>query len=90
VIGIVLFALPLAIAGVRQGIKMQALEDFTVLTKSTLPFVRTSMVGVLLIFVGHLLLLANLVRLSIRYYRMHFAPLYAEVTAELKPAEVKP
>ena len=41
-------------------------------------------------FAGHLLLLVNLVRLSLRYYRTHFAPLYAEATAELKPAEVKP
>jgi cytochrome c oxidase cbb3-type subunit I len=90
-LGIILSVVPLAIGGLLQGSKLlQAPVDFMTLTKSVLPYVRTAMTGEWLIFFGHLLLLVNLLRLSVGYFRTHFLPLYADVTQELKPAEVKP
>jgi len=35
------------------------------------------------------LLAVNIIALSVRYYRTHFAPVYAAATTELKPAEAR-
>jgi hypothetical protein len=53
-------------------------------------FLRISTTGEVLILLGHLLFLANLTGLSVRYYRIHFLPVYRDAVAPLKPAEVKP
>jgi cytochrome c oxidase cbb3-type subunit I len=88
--GIVLIVLPLAVGGIIQGFKLDGQAPFLEVTKTTLHFLRVSTLGELLVLVGHLLLLGNIAALSVRYYRTHFLPAYAEATAELKPAEVKP
>lgn len=89
--GIMLIVIPLAIAGVLQGMKLSgAPVVFTDVTKATLIWLRISTTGEIFILVGHLLLAVNLIGLSARYYRTHFLPAYAAATAELKPAEVKP
>jgi len=88
--GTILIAAPLAIGGVLQGIKLNnPAIPFMDIAKGTLMFLRTETLGELLLFAGHLLLAINLVRLSVRYYQTHFKPLYADMTAELNPAEVK-
>ena len=88
--GILLLAVPLAIGGIVQGGKLNhpAIAPVDV-AKATLPFLRASSTGEVLILLGHLLLAFNIIALSVRYYRTHFAPLYAEATAELKPVEVE-
>jgi cytochrome c oxidase cbb3-type subunit 1 len=89
--GIILVVAPLAIGGVLQGLKLNHPEiPFVDLTKATLPFLRASTTGELLIALGHLLFAMNLARLVFRLARTHLAPAYAAATAELKPAEVKP
>jgi cytochrome c oxidase cbb3-type subunit I len=89
-LGILLFAIPLAIAGVVQGIKLNNPQiAFIDVAKSTLPFLRASTMGELLILVGNLILLGNLTALLIRYARTHFAPVCVDAVAELKPTEVK-
>lgn len=90
-IGIILFVLPLAIGGIIEGVKwndpsVPAVE----VAKLSLNFLRISTIGELLVLVGQLLLLANLIGLSVRYYRANFAPFVADATAPLKQAEVKP
>jgi len=90
-IGIVVIAISLAIGGIVQGFDWHDLKMTNVeVAKSQLNFLRISTLGELLILIGNLLLLGNLIGLSVRYYKTHFVPVYREVTAELKPAEVKP
>lgn len=89
--GIALMVLPLAIGGVLQGTRLnQPAIAVTAIAKSSVHFLRLASVGELLLLLGHLLLLANLIRLVARYARAHFGPVYAAATVELKPAEVKP
>jgi cytochrome c oxidase cbb3-type subunit 1 len=89
--GIVLFTLPLAIGGVLQGLKLNDPQiAFIDVAKSTMMFLRISTTGEVLILLGHLLFLANLTGLSVRYYRIHFLPVYRDAVAPMKPAEVKP
>jgi cytochrome c oxidase cbb3-type subunit 1 len=90
VAGVVLLVLPLAVGGILQGMKLSAQVEFMQLAKETLPFLRISTLGDLLLLVGQFLLAANIISLSIRYYRTHFLPVYQEATAELKPAEARP
>jgi cytochrome c oxidase cbb3-type subunit 1 len=89
--GIVLFALPLAIGGVVQGLKLNdPTIAFNVLTKSTVNFLRISTLGDTCILIGSLFFVVNLTGLSVRYYRTHFLPAYRDAVTPLKPAEVKP
>ena len=90
-IGILLSALPLAVGGILQGLKLNdAGTGFVELTKGTLPFLRASTLGDLLMMIGNLLLAVNFVRLSVRFGRARLAPFCASFAADLKPAEVKP
>ena len=89
--GIVLSAAPLAIGGILQGLKLnEAHILFVELTKSTLPFLRASTTGDLLMMVGNLLLAVNVVRLWAQFGQARLAPLCALFAADLKAAEVKP
>jgi hypothetical protein len=76
---------------VLQGIRLNypANTDFVALSRSTLVYLRISTVGELLLLAGHLLLVANLVRLSVRFWRVYLVAAFAAATTELKPAEVK-
>jgi len=90
-LGIVLIVLPLAIGGLVQGFHWANVNKSNVdVAKGALMFLRVSTLGELLILVGNLMLLGNLIGLSVRYYKIHFVPVYKDATAELKPAEVKP
>jgi cytochrome c oxidase cbb3-type subunit 1 len=89
--GVSCFVVPLAIGGVQEGIRWDNPTNPAVdVAKGTLVFFRISTLGEMLILIGHVLLLVNLVRLSVRYYRTHFVPVYRDATAELTAAEVKP
>lgn len=89
--GIVLIVLPLAIGGLIEGFNWHNAKMSNVdVAKSALNFLRVSTLGELLILVGNLMLLGNLIGLSVRYYKLHFVPVYEEATADLKPVGAKP
>ncbi|HEY2083145.1 MAG TPA: cbb3-type cytochrome c oxidase subunit I [Verrucomicrobiae bacterium] len=90
-IGIILIVLPLAIGGVVEGFNWHNLKMTNVdVAKNALNFLRVSTLGEVLILLGNLMLLGNLIALSVRYYKIHFVPVYRDATATLKPAEAKP
>lgn len=89
--GILVFALPLAIGGIIEGIKINnPAIPFPELSHATLVWLRVSTIGELAILLGHLLLAGNIALLSLFYVRTHFVPVLQEAVAALKPAEVKP
>ena len=55
-----------------------------------MPFLRASTMGDLLMALGHLMFLANLAGLVIRFYRARAVSAWAAATAEIKPAEATP
>jgi len=89
--GVILIAVPLLIGGVVEGFNLKnvKMSDLDV-AKNAANFVRITAIGEILILLGNLMLLANLIGLSVRYYKMHFVPVYKGALAEVKPAEVKP
>jgi len=89
--GSLLVVVPLAAGGIVQGFKLQdANIPFSDVAHSTLPFLRASTTGDLLIALGHLMFLGNLAGLVVRYYRARAVSAWAAATAEIKPAEVSP
>jgi len=83
-IGAVLIALPLGIGGIVQGFKLQdAALPFADVVKATLPFLRASTMGDLLILLGHLIFLMNLGSLAWKFYRSRALSAYAVVTADM-------
>jgi len=88
VAGVLLFVLPLAIGGIVQGVRLQNADiPFTDIAKGTLPFLRVSTMGDLLVAVGHVLFLANLGGLAFQFYRARAVSAWAAATAETKVAE---
>jgi len=91
-LGIVLLAAPLAVAGVIEGLKLRSPDNaFMDVVKATLPCLRISTVGDLLMALGHAAFLANLAGLAARFYRVRAASVFSALTVDLhKPAEAKP
>ena len=89
--GVVLLVVPLAIAGVRETLELSDAQlSFVSISRSTLPFLRVSTIGDLLLALGHLFFAANLIGLVVRFYRAKAAAVYAVATADLfKTAEAK-
>jgi cytochrome c oxidase cbb3-type subunit 1 len=91
VAGIAFLALPLVAGSVVQGRKLNDPGiDIIPLTQATLPFLRVSTVGELLILLGNLFFALNLFGLTTRFGLLHLPRAYETVTADLKTAEVKP
>ena len=89
--GALLFVVPLAVGGIAQGLKLQQPDiPFTDVAKGTLPFLRASTMGDLLMGLGHLVFLANLGGLVLGFYRARAVAAWAEATAEIKTAEARP
>ena len=90
--GIAFIVLPLALGGMVQAVKMHNPNlPFLEVIKSTLPFLRASTLGDLLLFGGHVLFLSNVAGLVVRFSRAPVTTAYAAMTAELfKVAEEKP
>jgi hypothetical protein len=64
--------------------------SFLSIAKATLPFLRVSTMGDLLLALGHFLFLANLSGLIFGFYRRQATVAYAAVTADLfKRVEAK-
>jgi cytochrome c oxidase cbb3-type subunit 1 len=87
-LGIVIYAVPLAIGGVSQGSALNlGTGVFFEIMRSTLTFLRASTTGDLLMAVGHLIFLLNLVGVLARVGK---AALREACAANLKGAEVTP
>jgi cytochrome c oxidase cbb3-type subunit 1 len=87
--GVVLIVLPLAIGGVAQGMKLNhASIPFIDVTAATLPYLRVSTMGDVLIFIGHLLFLSNLLAVTVRVVRAWATPRYRSVMMEPSAGEV--
>jgi cytochrome c oxidase cbb3-type subunit 1 len=94
--GVILVTVPLALGGFLQGLNfLDANIPFLAVVKSTVPFLRWSTIGDLLIAVGHVLLVLNLAGLVVAVYRTRALAAYATATEDLfsppqpKPAEAK-
>jgi cytochrome c oxidase cbb3-type subunit 1 len=90
--GLIFGILPLALGGIVEAMNLQDSNvAFIDVMKQTLPFLRVSTMGDLLIAFGHVLFLVNLIGLARRFYRPRATAAYAEATADLfKPAGAKP
>jgi cytochrome c oxidase cbb3-type subunit 1 len=89
-VGGLIIVLSLILAGITEALKLQdSANVFLDIFKATLPFLRLSTVGNLLLLLGHFILLGNLIALAVRYYRARAAAIYSTVTMPLKHAEVK-
>jgi cytochrome c oxidase cbb3-type subunit 1 len=82
VLGLMLFVLPLAVGGVLEGRAMNdARIAFMDASKVSLPFLRVSITGDLLMAAGHLLLAVNLCGLLARCAWARWAPVVRSWTA---------
>jgi cytochrome c oxidase cbb3-type subunit I len=90
-VGVVLVAVPLAIAGVAETMLLQNPEvTFLSVAQSALAFLRASTLGDVFLVLSQGLFLANLAGLVVRFYRARAAVVYAAATADLYPRrEVK-
>jgi cytochrome c oxidase cbb3-type subunit 1 len=89
--GVLLFVVPLAVGGIVQGLRLQHADiAFTDIAKGTLPFLRVSTMGDLLMALGHLMFLTNLAGLVLQFYRARAVSAWKEATAEIQPAEARP
>ena len=85
-LGVALIVVPLVIGGVLEGFNWRNVKKADVdVALNALMFLRISTLGEVLILLGNLMLLANLVGLSVRYYKIHFVPVYKGALAEVKP-----
>ena len=88
-IGVLLIVIPLAIAGIVQGLKLsQPAIPFVDLTLSILPYLRVSTLGDVLILMGHLLFLLNLILMAVGVLCAWGRPRYRAVMMEPGSVEV--
>jgi cytochrome c oxidase cbb3-type subunit 1 len=89
--GVLFIVISLAIGGVAQGVKLNhASIPFIDVTAATLPYLRVSTMGDVLIFVGHLLFLSNLLIVAGRVLRAWGTPRYQSVMMEPSAGKVGP
>ena len=89
--GVLLFVVPLAVGGIVQGLKLQHADvAFTDIAKGTLPFLRVSTIGDLLMALGHCHVLREPGRAGVPVLSCPRAvSAWAEATAEIKTAEAR-
>jgi cytochrome c oxidase cbb3-type subunit I len=89
-LGIILFVASLAIGGIEQGIKLQdASVPFADSTKTVLPFLRASTMGLLLMLIANLFFALNIFAMIIAWKWSVTKAMFAAVTAPLDKSEVK-
>ncbi len=82
--GVVLLIVPLAAGGLVQGFKLQdPAVDFLQVSRSTLPFLRASTMGDVLIAAGHVAFAVNVIGVVRRFSRARMAAAYATATESL-------
>jgi cytochrome c oxidase cbb3-type subunit I len=90
-LGVLLTVVPLAVCGIVEARRLHdSAIPFMAVAKSTLPFLRASTMGDLLLALGNLVFLFNIAAAAVRFYRPRTAAAYAAVTADLSPIEAKP
>ena len=88
--GVVLLVLPLAIGGVVQGLKLNHPDvGFMDALKATLPFLRVSTMGLMLLLFGNLLFALNIFGLTFVWEKALVKKVFAAVTAPLETQEVR-
>ena len=91
VIGVLLFVVPLVIAGVVQGEKLaDANVAFADANSAALKFLRISTTGQLLVLLGALLFAANIFIMTIQWKLGLAKTVIAYIKSPLETAEVKP
>jgi cytochrome c oxidase cbb3-type subunit I len=91
VLGLLLSVVPLGLGGLVEVLRLANPDTaFMQVVKATLPFLRASTMGDLLLALGHVLLFLNLAALAVRYYRPRAVSAYAAATLDLSAAEAKP
>ena len=89
-LGVLLFIIPLAIAGVEQGMKLRdATVPFADANAAALKFLRWSTLGQASILLGALLFAVNLFAMTIKWKLALLKSLIAAIKAPLPDAEVK-
>jgi cytochrome c oxidase cbb3-type subunit I len=89
-VGIIIFVGSLGIAGIVQSFKMQSPAlSITEITKSILPFLHVSTLGLLLIFIGNLLFAVNIFAMTLVWKLNLIKTVLGAVTAPLENSEVK-
>lgn len=84
VVGVLLVALPLALAGLSEAFQLEDSKvPFLSISQSTLAFLRASTLGDMLLVLSQVLFLSNLAGLVTRFYRARAEAAYQAVTADL-------
>jgi cytochrome c oxidase cbb3-type subunit I len=90
IVGILLFIVPLAVGGIEQGLKLNHPEiGIAGVTTATLPFLRASTTGQLLLLLGSLLFAANIFVMTFKWKMALLKTAFAAVIAPLETSEVK-
>jgi cytochrome c oxidase cbb3-type subunit 1 len=88
--GVALLVLPLAIGGVVQGLKLENPDvGFMDAMKATLPFLRVSTIGLMLLLFGNLLFALNIFGLTFVWEKALVKKAFAAMTAPLNAGEVR-
>ncbi|HVM51087.1 MAG TPA: cbb3-type cytochrome c oxidase subunit I [Candidatus Acidoferrum sp.] len=89
--GVALMVVPLGAAGAVEAMRLQdPATPFMAVVKSSLPFLRASTTGDLLLLLAHCVFLLNVAGLAVRFYRPRAVSAYADATAELPLVEANP
>jgi cytochrome c oxidase cbb3-type subunit 1 len=89
-LGVLLVVVPLAGAGIVEACRLHNPDTpFMAVVKSTVPFLRASTTGDLLLALGHFIFFINVTALAVRFYCPRVVGAYAAATAELTPAVAK-
>jgi cytochrome c oxidase cbb3-type subunit 1 len=90
IFGILFFIVPLAVGGIEQGLKLNHPEiSIAGVTAATLPFLRASTTGQLLLLLGSLLFAANIFVMTFKWKMALLKTAFAAVIAPLETSEVK-
>jgi len=90
IFGVLLFVVPLAVGGIEQGLKLHdPAIGIAGVTRATLPFLRVSTTGQLLLLLGSLMFAANIFVMTFKWKLALLKTAFAAVIAPLETSEVK-
>ncbi|MEI6396199.1 MAG: hypothetical protein WCT12_34475, partial [Verrucomicrobiota bacterium] len=82
---------PLASGGIVEELRLQTSGvRFMQVVKTTMPFLRSSTIGDLLLALGHVVFVVNLLGMVVRFYRPRAVSAYAAATMDLCAVKAKP
>ena len=90
-LGLLLSVVPLAIGGIVEELRLETSGiSFMQVVKTTMPFLRASTIGDLLLALGHVVFVVNLVGMVVRFYRPRAVSAYVAATMDLYAVKAKP